>query len=137
MARLREYAWPGNLRELQSVLKQALLRASGVVLLPGMLPELTAAPATTLPSGVPAGSGLEDFIRKRLAEGSEDLNEEAHRELDRVLLPLVMEHTRGNQFQAAKILGLARQTLRQRLRALHIAPRFTDGGEDGPQEDAD
>ncbi len=128
MTRLREYSWPGNLRELQSVLKQALLRASGTVLLPGMLPELTAAP--TSPGTSADGIGLEHFIRKRLAEGSEELNEEAHRELDRVLLPLVMEHTRGNQFQAAKILGLARQTLRRRLRELHITPRFTDDTDD-------
>ena len=38
------------------------------------------------------------------------------REIDRVLLPAVLEFTDANQFQAAKILGLSRQTLRQRLR---------------------
>ena len=37
--RLRDYHWPGNIRELQSVMKQALLRASGTVLLPAFLPE--------------------------------------------------------------------------------------------------
>ena len=40
MDRLREYSWPGNIRELQSVLKQALLQASGAALLPAFLPEL-------------------------------------------------------------------------------------------------
>src|SRR5213079_2888449 len=39
LERLRSYSWPGNIRELQSVLKQALLRASGPVLLPTFLPE--------------------------------------------------------------------------------------------------
>jgi len=39
MARLRGHSWPGNIRELQSVLKQALLQASGAVLLPDFLPE--------------------------------------------------------------------------------------------------
>src|SRR5205807_7135709 len=34
LERLRDYSWPGNIRELQSVLKQALLKASGPVLLP-------------------------------------------------------------------------------------------------------
>jgi two-component system nitrogen regulation response regulator GlnG len=131
LERLRGYSWPGNIRELQSVLKQALLRATGPVLVPAMLPELTADPLPVASAGVPpAAPGLEEFIRRRLAESSETLHEEAHRELDRVLLPLVMEHTRGNQFQAAKILGVARQTLRRRLRELHIAPRFTDGTED-------
>jgi DNA-binding NtrC family response regulator len=134
MARLREYPWPGNLRELQSVLKQALLRATGSVLLPAMLPDLTAASAPAAGAEMPAGRpGLEEFVRKRLADGSEDLHDEAHRELDRVLLPLVMEHTHGNQFQAAKVLGVARQTLRRRIRELNITPRFTDG----PEDDAD
>src|SRR5262249_45343038 len=32
MTSLRGYPWPGNIRELQSVLKQALLQASGAVL---------------------------------------------------------------------------------------------------------
>jgi DNA-binding NtrC family response regulator len=131
MSRLRECSWPGNLRELQSVLKQALLRATGSVLLPAMLPDLTAVPASAAGASATADrSGLEEFIRRRLAEGSGDLHDEAQRELDRLLLPLVMEHTRGNQYQAAKVLGVARQTLRRRLRELRITPRFTDGSED-------
>src|SRR5207302_3410950 len=40
LERLRNHPWPGNIRELQSVLKQALLQASGTVLLPAFLPEL-------------------------------------------------------------------------------------------------
>src|SRR3989475_1466173 len=42
MARLRAYSWPGNMRELQSVLKQALLQAHGSVLLASFLPEFSA-----------------------------------------------------------------------------------------------
>jgi two-component system nitrogen regulation response regulator GlnG len=44
------------------------------------------------------------------------LNAEAQLEVDRVLLTAVLEFTDGNQFHAARILGLSRQTLRQRLR---------------------
>src|SRR2546426_4728467 len=39
LERLRNYPWPGNIRELQSILKQALLQASGTVLLPAFVPE--------------------------------------------------------------------------------------------------
>src|SRR5262245_7854296 len=131
MTTLRRYPWPGNLRELQSVLKQALLRASGRVLLPTMLPELSPAPALPVAAGTPAArTGLEEFVRKRLAEGSENLDEEVYREVDRILLPLVMAHARGNQYQAARSLGVARQTLRRRLREHHITPRFTDTEDD-------
>src|SRR5205823_1802973 len=45
LERLRSYSWPGNIRELQSVLKQALLQASGTILLPAFLPELLGAPS--------------------------------------------------------------------------------------------
>src|SRR6202795_2514328 len=44
LERLRNFPWPGNIRELQSVLKQALLQASGTVLLPTFLPELSGKP---------------------------------------------------------------------------------------------
>src|SRR5437588_3332975 len=37
LERLRNGSWPGNIRELQSVLKQALLQASGTNLLPSFL----------------------------------------------------------------------------------------------------
>src|ERR1700722_16805466 len=48
MERLCSYPWPGNIRELQSVLKQALLRATGPVLVPAFLPEPLGGPHTTL-----------------------------------------------------------------------------------------
>src|SRR5271165_6885798 len=44
LERLRNHLWPGNIRELQSALKQALLQASGTVLLPSFLSELSAKP---------------------------------------------------------------------------------------------
>ena len=42
---LRQHTWSGNIRELQSVIKQALLHAKGTVLLPEFLPPLSAGPA--------------------------------------------------------------------------------------------
>jgi DNA-binding NtrC family response regulator len=120
MERLRSYSWQGNIRELQSVVKQALLHATGTVLIPAFLPELSSAESATesAPGAVSneGWSAFRNFIRRRLESASTDLNAEAQLEVDRVLLPAVLEFTDANQFQAAKILGLSRQTLRQRLR---------------------
>jgi two-component system nitrogen regulation response regulator GlnG len=118
--RLRGYSWPGNIRELQSVLKQALLQASGAVLLPAFLPELSGEPSE--PAVGPPGPdlGLGTYISQRLGPDARDLYAEVHRELDRFLLPRVMEYTHGNQHQAARLLGIARQTLRQKLRDLGL-----------------
>ena len=122
LARLRAYPWPGNIRELQSVLKQALLRASGNVLLPAFLPESLGGPAPSAAAPSDKEPGVEEFlVRLRLGPDARDLYAEAHRHLDRLLLPRVLEHTGGSQHQAALRLGIARQTLRLKLRDLGLS----------------
>jgi DNA-binding NtrC family response regulator len=122
MDRLRAHSWPGNVRELQSVVKQALLHATGTVLIPAFLPELSSAERVRIAAPSAGSNGgwpeLREFIHGRLFAGSTDLNAEAQLEFDRILLPAVLEFTDANQFQAAKVLGLSRQTLRQRLRRI-------------------
>jgi two-component system nitrogen regulation response regulator GlnG len=134
LERLRDYSWPGNIRELQSVLKRALLRASGTVLLPAFLPSeigrqtsevsgQRSGEGSSLPSDVcplSSGAGLEGLLRRRLRPDTQDLYADAHRLVDRVLLPQVLEYTGGNQYHAARLLGIARQTLRQKLRDLGL-----------------
>jgi two-component system nitrogen regulation response regulator GlnG len=133
---LRRHPWPGNVRELQSVLKQALLQATGSVLIPAFLPESLTGPAepgapATPPAAGP-GSWFEPFIRERLRDDTSNLYAEAHQDLDRLLLPLVLEHTGGNQVRAARLLGIARQTLRLKLRELgfHVTRGLEGGGDD-------
>ena len=119
MEQLRKCAWPGNIRQLQSVVKQALLNATGSVLIPAFL--RFADTTTQTPPRAASQEGwaaFTTFIRRRLESGSTELNAQAQLEVDRVLLPAVLEFTDANQFQAAKILGLSRQTLRQRLRTI-------------------
>ena len=131
--RLQSYSWPGNIRELQSVIKQAMLQARGSVLLPAFVPDLSngAADAPTAPA---AGVNLEieTFIRQRLQPDSRDLYAEAHGQLDRFLLSCVLEYTGGSQHQAARLLGIARQTLRLKLRDLGM--RVTQSVESNDDE---
>jgi two-component system nitrogen regulation response regulator GlnG len=135
LERLGRHSWPGNIRELQSVLKQALLKASGAVLLPAFLPEPLGGPGATSPAP-PGGEapGVETFlIRQRLTSDARDLYSETHRQVDWLLLPRVLEYTRGNQQQAALLLGIARQTLRLKLRDLGLSVTHSvEAEEDGP-----
>ncbi len=133
LARLRAYSWPGNIRELQSVLRQALLRASGTVLLPAFLPELSRASGGSRHHGVSEQSfDLERFIRQRLSPTSSDLSGETHREVDRLLITIALEYTHGNHREASRLLGISRQTMRMRLRALglHVAHSVESDDED-------
>jgi two-component system nitrogen regulation response regulator GlnG len=136
MARLRAYPWPGNIRELQSVLRQALLRASGTVLLPGFLPDLSGIPAVRPSPPVIAEPtfDVERFIRQRLAPATHDLSAETHREVDRLLMTLALEFTHGNHRDAARLLGISRQTMRVKLRALglHVAHSVEPADDDEP-----
>ncbi|MEA2589509.1 MAG: hypothetical protein QOH66_2436 [Actinomycetota bacterium] len=134
MRLLRSYSWPGNIRELQSVLKRALLRATGRVLIPEFLPESLREPrdpAPPTPEAAEALVRLESYIQDRLRDGGDDVYQEVHLQLDRFFLPLVLRATEGNQLQAARILGISRQTLRQRIRELGLTiTRTIEGGED-------
>src|SRR4051794_21803083 len=104
MERLCSYPWPGNIRELQSVLKQALLRETGPILGSASLPESLGGPRTTL-----GGDGgvlrVGPYLRQRMESGSNEIYQEAHQHLARLLLPMVLESTAGNKGQAARLLG--------------------------------
>jgi two-component system nitrogen regulation response regulator GlnG len=121
---LCRHPWPGNIRELQGVLKQALLQATGTVLIPAFLPESLRPPPDLSAGHVPGAEGdfsFEAFILRRLEEGSVSLSAEAHQHLDRLLLRLALRHTNGNQVQAARVLGISRQTLRAKTRELGLS----------------
>ena len=123
MEQLRGYSWPGNIRELQSVLKQALLRVTGPVLTPAFLPATLSAPGAK-PAPPPSDQEVptvESFLRQRLQEVHEDLYQDVHRQIDRLLLPLVLQSTGGNQLRAAQLLGITRRTLRLKLRELGLS----------------
>jgi two-component system nitrogen regulation response regulator GlnG len=135
LERLRRHSWPGNIRELQSVLKQALLQATGTSLLPAFLPALAGEPVRPDVESPPAAEDpkLEMFIRLGYSPDQGDLYAEVHRQVDRVLLARVLEETGGNQHQAARRLGIARETLRRRLRELGLQITRQLEGEDESQ----
>jgi two-component system nitrogen regulation response regulator GlnG len=133
---LRRHPWPGNIRELQGVLKQALLQATGTVLIPAFLPESLLAPPgpAGAVAGVEADFSFEALILRRLEEGTATLSAEAHQLLDRLLLRLALRHTGGNQVQAARVLGISRQTLRSKIREFGLAVTGgAEGDEDAPE----
>jgi two-component system nitrogen regulation response regulator GlnG len=118
---LRRYPWPGNIRELQGVLKQTLLQATGTVLIPAFLPDFLTTPQPAAMPDPDATFSFEALILQRLQEGATSLSAEAHQHLDRLLLRLTLRHTGGNQVQAARLLGISRQTLRAKTRELGLS----------------
>ncbi|QGJ71461.1 Acetoacetate metabolism regulatory protein AtoC [Planctomycetales bacterium 10988] len=125
MELLKKYRWPGNLRELESIIKQALVRATGPVLVPDFLPEeLLTATQVAEPAAANDDHQFPDWqrhIQGSLKDGSENLYAETLELMERSLLTAVLKHTGGNQLQAAKILGITRGSLRNKIRSLGIS----------------
>jgi two-component system nitrogen regulation response regulator GlnG len=128
MEALRAYSWPGNVRELQSVLKQTVLRMSGPAVLMDFLPQHVTgsrvAVQKTEPEpelAIPAAFDWDAFVDSRITAKTENLYAESLERMEREVLVRVLRHTAGNQLQAAKILGITRGSLRNKIRTLGIS----------------
>jgi two-component system nitrogen regulation response regulator GlnG len=119
---LLNYSWPGNVRQLQSVLKQAIVQATGPVLLVDFLPVELQSPeiAAGEPDDPQERCDLSALIEDRLRAGSNNLYSEALEAMERTLIATVLQNTQGNQSKAAEILGITRGSLRNKIRQLGI-----------------
>ena len=125
---LTQYSWPGNVREMQSVVRQSLLNATGPVIVPSFLPpELTTPMLSKTPelpqidnaTGVP--SDLAPFVNRRLEADSRNLYAEALEQMERYLITRVLQATEGNQTKASEILGITRGKIRDRVNLFQIS----------------
>ena len=128
MRLLTLYTWPGNLRELQSVLKHAIIQSTGPVLLADCLPEnirdavgsdMTAATNSTALDAFDE-EDLDRCIKQQVHLDSSGLYDEIIQKVERVLLTELLNQVDGNVSRASAILGISRSTLRVKLAALGI-----------------
>jgi two-component system nitrogen regulation response regulator GlnG len=129
MVRLRDYRWPGNVRELENLIRRvAALHAEDVIGLETVRMELDhARPAAGLRGADDEGLGgaverhlTQYFDAHRDELPAAGLYDRVIREVEKPLIALALSATLGNQFQAAKMLGLNRNTLRKKIRDLQI-----------------
>jgi two-component system, NtrC family, response regulator AtoC len=105
---LTRYSWPGNVRELRNVLERAMILAGGQVLHVEHLPaEIGARQVEALPTPVP----LAQAAGVTLPAAGVSLEE-----VERDLVRQALEATEGNQVRAARLLGISRDALRNRMK---------------------
>lgn len=96
----------------------------GTVLVPGHLPaQVRASLEEQGANGAASQQGdlaLDLFIQRAIESGAENLYAMTLEQMERELLIRVLRHTDGNQLQAARILGIARGSLRSKIRSLGI-----------------
>jgi DNA-binding NtrC family response regulator len=116
MEKLQAHVWRGNVRELENVINRALIVTTGPSLLPSAI-------TLTDETDVPGSSrvslsdrNLFDMIFERLTARYRRGDEKSLLPvLEREMLIRAMRYEDGNQVQAARLLGMSRQTLRNRL----------------------
>lgn len=102
LARLQNYDWPGNVRQLRNTLESVIVLSTretiDVADLPEPLKEVSGGP--TLQSLISAGTSLP--------------------EIEREVIRQTLERTGGNRIETAAILGISARTLQRRIKEYNL-----------------
>ena len=96
--RMRKFDWPGNVRQLQNEVQRAVLMCEG---------KMVDIHDLSVNDAIPSGSGDTNFTLMEAMERNKIIE--------------VLRETRGNKLEAAKRLGIGRQTLYNKIKAYAIA----------------
>lgn len=100
MERILAWRWPGNVRELRNAMERAVLMCDGTEL----MPEHFSGAQASRPADKQAGASSERSLRG----------------MERTLILKVLEEVQGNRSEAARILGVNRATLYNKLKAYEL-----------------
>jgi DNA-binding NtrC family response regulator len=93
---LQAYAWKGNIRELKNVLERAAILADDLTLLPEHLPYELQQQNTAVANSLSLAAVEQQHIQK------------------------VLQHTKGNKTETARLLGIGLTTLYRKIEEYHI-----------------
>jgi DNA-binding NtrC family response regulator len=99
MRLLMAHPWPGNVRELENAVQRAVVLSRGETVFPEHLPPR---------------------IRSADTDGPEPVPGRTMREIERDVIVKTLRETGGNRTNAAKILGIARRTLQNKIKEYEI-----------------
>ncbi len=104
MGILQRYGWPGNVRELRNLMERLVLMTPGACIRAEDLPEALHQPG-----------------RKTVRDGGEEESlDQARKRFERAFLEERLRDHGGNISRTAEAVGLARESLSRKIRALGI-----------------
>ncbi|MEW6710306.1 MAG: sigma-54 dependent transcriptional regulator [Candidatus Riflebacteria bacterium] len=113
MTAMKNYKWPGNVRQLQNIIEGASVFAKGNMIDLENLPEeirLGFAPETT--------TGMFDWLEDQINEGK--TLDEVVAQIEKELILRLLKVAEGNQSKCSQMLGIKRGTLQYKMKAYNI-----------------
>jgi two-component system response regulator AtoC len=139
---LKNYSWPGNIRELENLVERMVLFASGDLIGVGELPDsFTSEEGEEEPEGEEGEVGLPRAIRLPLDSLGLDLKEAVKagsRRIEEALIREALSQTDANVTRSARKLGISRRSLQSKMKELGLREEIAkQGGVSSPSPDSD
>jgi DNA-binding NtrC family response regulator len=120
---LMKYPWPGNVRELENNVHSAVVMSKGDVLLPEYFPILTGEMEKV---EIDLSSIDDDYCKmfseiidanfaKIVSISGDHVYQHLNSALEKAMISAALKYTGSNQVKAAELLGVSRNTLRDRI----------------------
>ncbi len=103
IARLMEYDWPGNIRELRNILERSFILRKGPILYPSQLLEKINNSSNSLPPGPSTDDGPITLV-----------------EMEKACIQKTLDRLSHNYTQAARSLGISLSTLKRKLKEYEL-----------------
>jgi len=112
MSMLMEHEWMGNVRELENMIKSAVILCKGDIILPEHLPlrQLSGSLYNALESA------LNNMLMEKIKSGSRFPYDEITEHVSEYLVDIALQQSEQNQVKAASMLGISRTTLRKKMK---------------------
>jgi len=115
---LTQYDWPGNVRQLENICYWiALMAPTQNVELEDLPGEIISNEQSPLTKGDDWQSGFTKWLDEVYQSNSENILKIIEPTIDKVMIDFALEKTGGKKQEAAKVLGLGRNTLTKKIKA--------------------
>ena len=124
LAFLEKHDWPGNVRQLENILRKALLSARGFPIgVADLEKNLSSAPRATSGESTSWQKFITDTVEAASREEIEDAMKVLQSKMEEEALRHAIELAEGNQAKAARWLGISLPTMREKLRHYDLHPK--------------
>ncbi len=117
---LKRFDWRGNVRQLENTARWLTVMASGAEIHVDDLPPELRETERSSAVGDDWRGALRNWARQALHSGQQALLDEATPAFETIMIETALEYTGGRKQDAAKLLGLGRNTLTRKIKELDL-----------------